>query len=328
MLAQRPPRAGQRDVFRPHGFFNEQERTADGDVAWFATVFLTNRECPWRCVMCDLWKTTVAERVPVGAIPAQIDHALGQLLPALAAHPSGLKLYNGGSFFDPMAIPPEDDDAIAERAGRFGRVVVECHPAFVGPRCLRFRDRLAAAGQGHGGRATSLEVAVGLETAHEDTLEKLNKRMTLQDFARAARFLKENAVALRVFVLVQPPFQREREALAWATRSVEFAFEQGATAVSLIPTRAGNGAMDVLAGAGQFTPPKLAMVEAALAEGLRLSRGRVFADLWDLERFSSCPDCFGPRQERLRQMNFAQAILPDVPCARCGGTKSGTLGAL
>ena len=51
----------------------------DGTVIPGAAVFLTNRECPWRCVMCDLWKNTLAESVPIGAIPAQIDFALARL---------------------------------------------------------------------------------------------------------------------------------------------------------------------------------------------------------------------------------------------------------
>jgi len=65
-----------------------------------ATIFLTNRECPWRCVMCDLWKNTLIDSVPLGAIPSQIDYALARL-PAARQ----IKLYNSGSFFDTQAIP-------------------------------------------------------------------------------------------------------------------------------------------------------------------------------------------------------------------------------
>ena len=64
----------------------------------------------------------------------------------------------------------------------FERVIVECHPAFVSERCVAFRHLL-------GGR---LEVAMGLETAHPEVLEKLNKRMTLEQFAAAASFLRES----------------------------------------------------------------------------------------------------------------------------------------
>ena len=60
----------------------ESERAADGQIVQVATIFLTNRECPLRCLMCDLWKNTTDEMVPAGAIPAQIDQALARLPPA------------------------------------------------------------------------------------------------------------------------------------------------------------------------------------------------------------------------------------------------------
>jgi hypothetical protein len=51
-----------------------------------------------------------------------------------------------------------------------------------------------------------MEVAIGLETAHADTLARLNKRMTIDSFRRAAGFLQANDIDLRVFVLLNPPF--------------------------------------------------------------------------------------------------------------------------
>ena len=47
-------------------------RRPDGVIAESATVFLTGRECPWRCVMCDLWRHTTTADTPPGAIAAQI----------------------------------------------------------------------------------------------------------------------------------------------------------------------------------------------------------------------------------------------------------------
>ena len=71
---------------------------------------------------------------------------------------------------------------------------------------------------------------MGLETAHPEILSRLNKRMTLEQFAEAARGCGENDMDLRVFVLVKPPFITERpEALHWAERSIDFAFDCGAT---------------------------------------------------------------------------------------------------
>lgn len=231
--------------------------------------------------MCDLWRHTLHETVPVGAIPAQIDYALARL-------PGGrqIKLYNSGSFFDPRAIPIEDYPAIAERVKRYERVIVECHPALVGDSAIRFRDLLAS----------PLEVAIGLETVHPEILPALNKRMSLPQFAAAARLLRENRIDLRVFILVKPPFMREADAVEWAARSIDFAFDCGATAVTLIPTRSGNGAMNDL----DFSPPRLSTLEEAFAYGLGLRRGRVFVDLWDTQEHDP------GRVARLRAMNLRQ----------------------
>ena len=288
----------------PYAFFAEQERFANGEIGDIATIFLTNRECPWRCAMCDLWRNTLTETVPVGAIPAQIQFALARL-----PHARQIKLYNSGSFFDRGAIPVEDYETIASLVGGFERVIVECHPALVGENYTHFR-RISD---------SPLEVAMGLETAHPDVLAKLNKRMTLEQYATAAGRLNSDGVDLRSFVLIQPPFMRPEESLEWAWRSLDFAFDCRATAVTLLPTRAGNGAVDALAPMGLFTPPTLDIVESALTYGIALDRGRVFVDLWDIDRVSSCLDCRDARVERLRQINLTQVLTEPIDCETCGG---------
>ena len=112
ILARRPPRHALSPE-RPYAWLNEQEPATDGrsGVVDVATIFLTNRECPYRCLMCDLWKNTLPTSVAPGDIPTQIRWALARLKPA-----QHLKLYNAGSFFDPQAIPAEDDADIARLA--------------------------------------------------------------------------------------------------------------------------------------------------------------------------------------------------------------------
>jgi archaeosine synthase beta-subunit len=301
-ILNRRPERETLDPQKPYLFFVEQELSALGEIFPAATIFLTNRECPWRCVMCDLWRNTLTTAVPSGAIPSQIDFALSQL-PAARV----LKLYNSGSFFDSRAIPPEDHSAIAKRANNFERLIVENHPALVDDHCLRFRDGLKC----------RMEIAMGLETVHPEILPKLNKRMTLDQFSAAAAFLRGHDIDFRVFVLVQPPFMQPQEAVLWAGRSVEFAFDCGAAAVTLIPTRGGNGAMEALASDQQFSPPRLETLEASLSYGVGLKRGRVFADLWDAERIPSCPYCRIPRINRLRHMNLSQMNLAPIRCDNC-----------
>src|SRR6266404_4664236 len=57
------------DPYRPIASLLEEERAESGELVSVATIFLTNRECPWHCLMCDLWKNTLAETVRAGAIP-------------------------------------------------------------------------------------------------------------------------------------------------------------------------------------------------------------------------------------------------------------------
>lgn len=308
ILAQRPARTAAPDPNVPHGVFLERERLASGVVADSGVVLLTNRECPWRCVMCDLWKDTMRESVPVGAIPQQVGQAV-RTWESAGVRPVQVKLYNSGSFFDPAAIPPVDYAPVAERIAFARHVVVESHPLLVGERVLVLRDLLAG----------SLEVALGLETAHPEVLAKLNKKFDRAQFARAAEFLATGRIGLRAFLLVNPPFMNEAEGAEWVVKSAEFAFSCGASAVSLIPTRAGNGAMERLRESGEFIPPKLSALENAQRSVLALRSGRVFVDTWGLEPFSRCGHCFDARRQRLQAINLGQQDLPPVACAFCGG---------
>ena len=61
------------DPNKPYAWLVEKEHTAAGKIEDTAIVFLTNRECPWHCLMCDLWKNTTDTSVPKGAIPRQIE---------------------------------------------------------------------------------------------------------------------------------------------------------------------------------------------------------------------------------------------------------------
>jgi radical SAM enzyme (TIGR01210 family) len=302
--AVRPPKSPV-DPWRPYAWLVEPERAANGRIEDVATLFLTNRECPFTCLFCDLWRHTLDEPTPVGAIPAQIDWALAQL-PA-APH---IKLYNSGNFFDPKAIPTDDHPAIARLVEPFQTVIVENHPKLTDDRVLPFRDRLT-------GR---LEVALGLETVHPEILPRLNKQMTVADFTTAANWLRSHDCDVRSFVLLRPPGLSDAEGVAWAVRSMQVAFDAGAQAVSVIAMRAGNGAMDRLATEGWFAPPSITALYDVLCQGLELRSGRVFVDLWEVQKLWTCSTC-GPRQtETLQRMNLSQQIEPWPKCA-CGTTR-------
>jgi len=283
----------------PNGYFSEWERSSQGEVEKTSTVLLTNRECPFTCLMCDLWKHTTDQEVAPGLISSQIRYALARLPVA-----KQLKLYNSGSFFDPGAIPVEDYPEISSLAEEFNRVLVESNTAFLGDNTLKFRDMLSA----------DLQVAIGLEIAHPQVLKSLNKQMSLDDFEKGVEFLGKNDISTRAFILLRPPFLTEEEGVEWACRSIDFAFQAGAEVCSMIPVRGGNGALEVLAAGGYFHEPSLSSLEQVLDYGVSLQKGNVFADLWDLERFSQCPECFQERKERLEKTNLNQQIQAPVSC--------------
>ena len=290
------------DFHRPYDCMVEKERRPDGRVQDTAIVFLSNKECSYKCLMCDLWKNTSNDSAPPGAIPEQIEWALARL-PA-ARH---IKLYNSGSFFDEKAIPRSDYPCIARLVDHFETVIVESHPRLIGEKCLEFRDLISG----------KLEVAIGLETAHPEILARLNKQMTLDDFKRGVEFLKRNEMNSRAFILLRPPFMTEEEGATWAQKSIDFAFDCGVDSCTVIPVRAGNGAMEQLMKRGEFEIPDLTSLEEVLEYGISQRRGLVFADLWDLELFSDCSTCFPDRYERIHQMNLAQQMLPRISCRHC-----------
>jgi radical SAM enzyme (TIGR01210 family) len=304
------------DPWRHQGVLVEEERSADGRRMQIATVFLTGRECPWRCTMCDLWLYTTVEDTPPGAIPQQVTDARRE---ADASHGpvDGMKLYNAGSFFDPRAVPDADYEAIAAALAGIRHVVVESHPALVSDR----RGRVDRWHEALRARRTHLEIAMGLETAHPEALDRLNKQLTVDGFRRAAEALRGRGIALRVFLLISPPFVPQPEQDDWLRRAIDVSFASGAAVVSLVPMRGGNGAIEAVAARGLFRAPVLADIERSFELALThaADRGRVFVDLWDIERFAACAHCLGPRRDRLHRMNLEQQTAPWTDCPTCGG---------
>lgn len=288
------------DPQKPYAWLVEKERAVSGKIEDTAIIFLTNRECPFHCLMCDLWKNTTDKSVSVGTIPDQIEWALKQMPEA-----KHLKLYNSGSFFDKKAIPEEDYGRIASLVSSFETVIVESHPKFINERCLRFRDMIKP----------ELHVAIGLETVHPEILQMLNKQMSLEDFSKSVKFLTQNNIKSRAFILLRPPFMSESEGIYWAKKSIDFAFNVGVECCTVIPVRAGNGAMDLLMEKGNFSLPNIHSLETVLEYGISLNAGRVFADVWDLGIFSVCEKCIDQRTGRLTDMNLSQRIPSRVTCS-------------
>lgn len=299
----RPPKPAV-DPWKPHGWTVEIERRPAGIIEQTATIFLAGAECAFTCSFCDLWRYTIDGPTPAGALPTQIGDALAAIdAPSIQR----IKLYNASNFFDRRAVPLDDVPRIAELCAPFSGVTVESHANTVGGGALDLARRLS-------GR---LEVAMGLETIHPSAAALLNKRLDVERFDRAASFLTEHEVDVRVFVLLGAPGVPAEEAVEWTARSVSHAANHGASVVSIIPVRGGNGEMERLAALGRFTPPTLEQLESAL-EASQDQRGTVVtADLWDAQALPGCSSCRASRIERLRRMNLTGGREPSVVCREC-----------
>jgi uncharacterized Fe-S cluster-containing MiaB family protein len=202
--------------------------------------------------------------------------------------------------------------AIAALATLFTGVTVESHVNTIGPSTVAFARQLT-------GR---LEVAVGLETVHPVAAKELNKRLDLARFDRTARLLAENGIDLRVFVLLGTPHVPLEEGVEWTTRSVRYAAECGASVVSIIPVRGGNGEMERLEALGLFTPPTLSQVEDAIDSCLGFPSTVVTVDLWDIDRLAACLTCREARIARLGRINLTGRAEARIDCAACAGASA------
>lgn len=252
---------------------------AAGTPVNVTTIFLRGSECRYRCLMCDLWQHTYPGQTPRGSIAAQVAGAVGDCLRAegsrsdteLAKPPQWIKLYNASNFFSPVNVPVEDLDKVAACVQSYQRVVVENHPKLLAKEIEHFKAQL-------GGR---LEVAMGLETVHAETLLRLNKRMTTADFRAACLWLRQRDIDFRAFLLLRPPGMSRNEGIEWCWKSAEFARECGVRHISLIPVRGGNGAIERLVEMKLFEPPDAADLATAIKPLLQWEDVVVTVDLWD-----------------------------------------------
>jgi radical SAM enzyme (TIGR01210 family) len=294
------------DPYQAHGSLVEAERRPDGAIEQTLSVFLAGAECPFTCSFCDLWQGTIDGPTPPGALTRQLESVVRELDEPL---PDRLKLYNASNFFDRHAVPEEDFPGIAALAAPFAAVTVESHANTIGARTVAFAQQIP-------GR---LEVGIGLETIHPVAMANLNKRLDLSRFESAARFLSENGIDLRVFVLLGAPYVPAEESVEWTVRTVGHAVECGTAVVSIIPVRGGNGEVERLQALGDFIPPALSQLEDALDGCLHFTGSVVTADLWDVDRLPACEHCKPQRVERLRRLNVQGSPEPRVDCDICRG---------
>lgn len=295
---------------RVNAAFQEVEWTTPDTAVEINTLLLANRECPWRCVMCDLWKGTLTYSVT----PEQITHQIRDAIASLPQAP-WIKLYNSGSFFDRAAIPEKAHAPITQLVQSYDNVIVENHPRLVRPDILDFAGKLDG----------SLEVAMGLESANPEILRRLNKGFDLKQFADSCNLLHRMGIRIRAFVLIYPPWTGNRtQARQDMVDTARFANECGVGTISLVPVRGGDGFLASLEKDGHFREPDMYKIRECASAATSVFDGRLQIDLWDIKRFSRCSHCEGGMIESFEYFNRFGKFPDDrdLYCAECGSGQS------
>jgi archaeosine synthase beta-subunit len=205
----------------------------DGKPVERVIIILRGSGCQWAnrekggCTMCGhLSGSANGRSVPAEQLKRQFDTAMARY--DFRRYPM-LCLYNGGSFLNEQEIPPHVRrymlGTIAANP-HIKRLIIESRVDYISRENLEEIEALLP--------DTDVEIGVGVETA-SDTIRDLvlNKGVTSRDLIKMGRLFQQRRVKLLAYVLVNPPFLTEAEAIADTAAAIRFSQQIGADIVSL-----------------------------------------------------------------------------------------------
>ncbi|MEM4221967.1 MAG: DUF5591 domain-containing protein [archaeon] len=164
-------------------------------------IILASGKCSWgKCFACG-W----------GKIESELNiEKLKKYLENLnLKNVDSLKVFASGSFLDDAQFPREFRKWFAKflKEKRVKKLTIESRPEYI-------TDENLADFEG-----IELTVAIGLECANDEVLEKYEKGFTVEDFLKAVQTLKKNKCKVRTYLMVNMPFSTPQD----LDKSVEFA---------------------------------------------------------------------------------------------------------
>lgn len=155
-----------------------------------------------RCLFCGYGR--LSGRDPEG-LKGHLDDFFSKL------EDDEIKVFGSGSFLDERQIPQEARDRFIAKCEKAGvkNVTIESRPEFITTEALAPFAGL------------ELTVAMGLESADDELLKKLDKGYTSGEFAQAAKTVHEAGAKVRTYLLVNPPYAGDIKASL--SQSVEYA---------------------------------------------------------------------------------------------------------
>lgn len=163
------------------------------------------------------------------------------------------KLYTSGSFLDEREISNKNQE----------KVVRELLKIFPNLKVLQVEARpedLLKKNAFDPFRSLQDEIVtyfnIGLESANENILHLINKRLNFNVYQKAVETAKRNGFRIKTYLLLKPPFLTEQNAIVDAISSAKRAFQEGSDTISLNPLTVHSGTfVEYLWRRGLYRPP-------------------------------------------------------------------------
>ncbi len=294
----------------------------EGKSANRLIVILRGCGCEWAqkdeggCVMCGhLSGSSKGQAIPDYQLKNQFEKAIDGFdfsdCPMLC-------LYNGGSFLNEREISPSLRRYMLQRVNdipHIERLIIESRTEFITDDILDEIEEIMT--------DTVVEIGVGVETSNELLRDLvLNKGVTTEDLEIAgSRFRNREKIKMLAYILVNPPFLTEAEAIEDAVASLEFAHKIGARIASLEAVSIQHLTLvSFLAEAGFYKPPWIwsmfEIVKKSVHLDLDLRIGGFEFFPIPKEFTSNCRDCDEEMVRRINLFNMTNdlGVISDCKC--------------
>jgi radical SAM enzyme (TIGR01210 family) len=175
----------------------------DNHMVTALNVIISTRGCSWNhCYMCSY------------SLDANEEEFIIEFRKLMEKEFEKIKIFTSGSFLDERELPEKVRTQILDiiREKNVKELTIETRPEFAGE-AVKIQSFLGD---------INLEVAIGLESAHNRVLQYcINKGFTYTDFEKAVDILSLSGIKVKAYLLVKPPFLSEYEAVEDAVYSAE-----------------------------------------------------------------------------------------------------------
>ncbi len=162
------------------------------------TIILENNKCAWgKCIFCSMSKKKNVVILSNKELKQKFLKLLGDY------KGESIKIFNSGTFIDDNQIPREVRQFIFEELRKRGikKVIIEVWTGFATDQKLK---ELQEDSQG-----LEVHIALGLESADNEVLKKIEKGITVERWIEAAQRIKRYGFKVRTYVMVNLPYVKD-----------------------------------------------------------------------------------------------------------------------